>query len=73
MTEIREEDARKDEEEALIEALTRPGQASMVDALLALPDDDAGAAREPLSPGIQAALAAKMRAVLAGRERREAA
>jgi hypothetical protein len=63
MTEIRENESYPDRESALIEALTAPGQASMVDALLALPDDDE-AVREQLSPGIQAALAAKMRTVL---------
>lgn len=56
--------------DAVVEALVAPGEGSFVDALLALADEAAngnepGSGGLALSGGFQAALARKMRAVIA--------
>lgn len=59
-------------DEALFEALTAPREASMVDALLVVPDE-AGEATNGMASGFQAALAAKIRTVIGKRQAARAA
>ncbi len=68
----RDRNGRKAAEGALIEALTAPAEASMVDALLVVPDDAAGDSHG-MASGFQAALAAKIRSVIGDRQTRKAA